>query len=113
MYEDTDINGATFRIPVSHVVKAAVKEAEQHKRQTVAPVVDTSDIELTPPQAPLTAQVEPVAPIEPAQSITTTQLTALPHEAKTLSSDKMLFNELSAVSDEVLACRNKVLSDVS
>jgi len=102
MYEDYDVD-ATFHIPVSDVVKAAVEEAEKRK---VAPAVNQTPIEAKPTPTVSVAQTTPVQTV-PASSFVPVQ-----YATEATYDDKKLFQELSAVSDEVLECRSKVLNNV-
>ena len=105
MYEKTDID-STFHIPVSSVIKAAVEEAQQKKQQAVAPAVNPTPVSPTPSPTVSVAQTTPVETV-PASSFVPVQ-----YATKATYNDKMLYKELSAVSDEVLACRNKILNNV-
>lgn len=104
MYEDVDVD-ATFHIPVSSVVKAAVDEAEKRK---VAPAVTNTN-------TPINAQPTPavtVAQTAPVQTVPASSFVPVQYSTQATYTDKQLFQELSAVSDEVLECRSKVLNNV-
>ena len=105
MYEKTDVD-STFHIPVSSVIKAAVEEAEQKKQQAVAPAVNPTPVNPTPSPAVSAAQTTPVQAVEASSFV------PIQYAAKASYDDKMLYKELSAVSDEVLECRNKILNNV-
>ena len=108
MYQDTDVD-ATFHIPVSSVIKATVEDVEQRKQQqqvNVAPIANPAPVNPTPSTTVTVAQTTPVQ-AAPASSFVPMQ-----YAAKATVYDKMLYRELSAVSDEVLECRSKILNNV-
>ncbi|MBO4855106.1 hypothetical protein J6X15_04470 [Candidatus Saccharibacteria bacterium] len=102
MYEDVDVD-ATFHIPISSVVKAAVDEAEKRK---VAPAVTNTPVNAQPTPAVTVAQTTPV------QTVPASPFVPVQYATEATYDDKQLFQELSAVSDEVLECRSKVLNNV-
>ena len=102
MYEDVDVD-TTFHIPVSSVVKAAVEEAEKRK---VAPVASTTPINANPTPAVSVAQTTPV------QTVPVSPFVPVQYSTEASYADKQLYKELSAVSEEVLECRSKVLNNV-
>ena len=102
MYEDTDVD-ATFHLPVSSVVKAAVEEAEKRK---VAPIATTTPVQAAPTPTVSVAQTTPV------QSVASSSFVPVHYSTEATYDDKKLYLELSAVSDEVLECRSKVLENV-
>lgn len=105
MYENTNVDSA-FHIPVSSAIKAAVEEAEQKKQQVVAPVANPTSANPIPSPAVSAAQTTPVQAVEASSFV------PIQYAAKVSYDDKMLYKELSAVSDEVLECRNKILNNV-
>lgn len=106
MYEKTDVD-STFHIPVSSVIKAAVEEAEKKKQQAVAPAVNPAPVNPTPSPAVFVAQTT-----APVQTVSASSFVPIQYATKASYDDKMLYKELSAVSDEVLECRNKILNNV-
>ena len=109
MYDDNDVD-AIYHIPVSSVVKAAVEEAEK-KKQTVAPEVSAPAVTAAPVSAPPSPTVS-VAQTAPVQTVPVSSFVPIHYSAKATYDDKQLYKELSAVSDEVLACRNGILNNI-
>ncbi|MBQ9684089.1 hypothetical protein IJV57_01255 [Candidatus Saccharibacteria bacterium] len=109
MYDDNDVD-STFHIPVSSVIKAAVEEAEQ-KKQLIAPEV-SAPVAATPVEAPQSPQTVSVAQTTPVQTVQVSSMVPVHYSAKATYEDKKLYKELSAVSDEVLACRNAILNNI-
>lgn len=105
MYEKTDVD-STFHIPVSSVIKAAVEEAEQKKQQVIAPAANPA------PVSPTSSPTVSVAQTTPVETVPASSFVPVQYATKASYDDKMLYKELSAVSDEVLACRNKILNNV-
>lgn len=104
MYDDVDVD-TTFHIPVSSVVKAAVKEAEERKAEP-AIIKDST------PVSPAPSTTVSVAQTAPVQTVPVSSFVPVQYATSASYDDKKLYVELSAVSDEVLACRNKVLNNI-
>ena len=104
MYDEVDVD-TTFHIPVYSVVKAAVEEAKERKAEPVI-LKDQTPASPTPSTTISVAQTTPVQTV-PASSF-------VPVQYATVASydDKKLYAELSAVSDEVIACRKRILDNV-
>lgn len=105
MYEEIDVD-ATFHIPVSSVVKAAVEEAK--KREEAAPVVIKEQAPVQQPSSPVVS----VAQTTPVQTVPVSSFIPIQYATGATADDKKLYAELSAVSDEVIACRNAILKNV-
>lgn len=104
MYDDVDVD-TTFHIPVSSVVKAAVEEAKERKAEPVI-LQDQAPVSPTPSTTISVAQTTPV------QTVPVSPFVPVQYSTEASYDDKKLYAELSAVSDEVLACRNKILDSV-
>jgi len=105
MYEDADID-ATFHIPVSAALKTTFTEVEQRKEANVAPAANVTSANATPAPAVTVSSVTPVQAVPVSSSVPIQYSTAASYD------DRLLYEELSRVSNEVLACRNKVLNNI-
>ena len=130
MYGEYDVD-ATFHIPGLDSAEIATKEVAE---SNVAPAINQAPIETSPtPSVPITqvapiqttttAPIVQVAPIQattttptvqatPVQNVPTYSFVPVQYITEPTYDDKKLFQELSAVSDEVLKCRNRALNDV-
>ena len=116
MYGEYDVD-ATFHIPGLDSAEIATKEVAE---SNVAPAINQAPIETNPaPSVPITQatpiQTTTTAPIvqaAPVQNVPTSSFVPVQYITEPTYDDKKLFQELSAVSDEVLKCRNRALNDV-
>ncbi len=104
MYDDCDID-ATFHIPELDSIEVSA-EKEKVAEYNVAPVVQQVPVETSPTPIASVVQADPI------QAVSTTSFVPVQYRTEPTRDDKILFQELSAVSDEVIECRNKVLDGV-
>ena len=90
-----DEQGKTeFRIPVSRMIKAAREEVEQQDHQTSSTVTLVSDASA------------------PAVTLSPTDSLPIHYTNPAQNEDEKIYIELSAISDEVLKCRNMSLENI-